>query len=147
MSSYGSGVVVGHPERAIFGSIVREVALGGGGTVCTRFFEQVRKQLKVDQNEIVDLAAIRDAVRRTADTGPAIDSEMLQTIHRRLRALEESVGPDAPCVRNIASPKTRQGCVHRIDQAKVHYTVCGWQYNLAAHVRLALEDGGGLPKS
>ena len=74
---------------------------------------QVRKQLQLDQNDIVDLAAIRDAVRKTVDTVLAIDSELLQTFHRRLRALEESVGTDAPCVSNVASPKTRQGCVHR----------------------------------
>ena len=109
--------------------------------------QQVRKQLKGNQNQISDLAAIRDAVYKTANTVPPADSELLLTVQRRLRALEVSVGTDAPCVRNIASPKTRQGCVHRIDQAKFHYTVCGWQYNLAAHVRLASEDANRLPES
>ena len=87
--------------------------------------QQVRKQFKGNQNQTSDLVAIRDAVCKTADTVPPADSELLLTVQRRLRALEVSVGTDAPCVRNIASPKTRQGCVHRIDQAKLHYTVCG----------------------
>ena len=33
MSCYGSGVVVRHLERIIFGSIVCKVGLNGGGTV------------------------------------------------------------------------------------------------------------------
>ena len=54
---------------------------------------------------------------------------------------------DPSCVRNTASPKTRQGCVHRIHQAKVHCTVCGWRYNLATNTRVALEDASRLPES
>ena len=162
MSCYGSGVVVRHLERIIFGSIVCKVGLNGGGTVRAGFsvaastrvrrrfsisIQQVRKQLKGNQNQISDLAAIRDAVYKTADTVPPADSELLLTVQRRSRVLEVSVGTDAPCVRNIASPKTRQSCVHRIDQAKLHYTVCGWQYNSAAHVRLASDDANRLPES
>ena len=51
---------------------------------------------------------------------------------------KKSVGTDARCVRNFASPKMRQECSP--DQAKVNCTVCGWRYHFAALVRLALED-------
>ena len=69
--------------------------------------KQVRKQLQGNQNQISDLAAIRDAVFKTANTVPPADSELLLTVQRRLRALEVSVAACAPCVRNIASPKMR----------------------------------------
>ena len=65
--------------------------------------QQVRKQLKGNQNQISDLAAIRDAVYRTADTVPPADSELLLTVQRRLRALEVSSGTDAPCPRHRES--------------------------------------------
>ena len=122
MSCYGSGVVVRHLERILFGS---SVARWGSMAVarCVQdsllvhqhefaaramqsfSIQQVRKQLQGNQNQISDLAAIRDAVYRTADTVPPADSELLLTVQRRLRALEVSVGTYVPCVRNIASPK------------------------------------------
>ena len=120
------------------------MGLNGGGTVRARSSVASSTRVRSAGNAVVFDSA---NAHKTADIVLPVDSELLLRVERRLRALEVSVGTDAPCVRNIASPKKRQCCGHRIAQAKLHYTACGWQHNSAAHVRLASKDANRLPES
>ena len=62
------------------------------------------------------------------------NAESLRAVVSRLTAVESSVGPSALCIRNLASKKFREGCVHLVRSTDDEgLTACGWYFRTAPH--------------
>ena len=103
-----------------------------------QFRQQVRQRLAIESSE--RSTSCQDIIK---DIFPAMrqhQQQLLKTIEQRIQVLESTVGEGAVGIRNLASSKSKIGCVHRArESGDMAYTVCGWKYVSAAYVRVALD--------
>ena len=69
------------------------------------------------------------------------NAESLRAVVSRLTAWESSVGPSAFCIRNLASNKVREGCVHLVPSTDDEgVTACGWNFRTAPHTNWSPDE-------
>ena len=112
--------------------------------------EQVRQSLHKEHaspGSITEYMALRTVVAQLPPALTEDKSELWKAMEHRVARLEGSVGERAACVRNLASPKSLDGCVHLIDLSGGGVVAkCGWKFQERAHIRLALEVAQHLPQ-
>ena len=109
--------------------------------------EQMRHALRIEgclSTVRIPAPQLLAAVKRVLPALTADQKELWQTMEARLARLEGSVGDEAACVRNLGSPKTAGGCVHRILEGG-DFTCCRWKFIERPHVRLSLAVALRLP--
>ena len=76
------------------------------------------------------------------------NQDLITSLDVRLRNLETTFGPEAPCVRNLASTESRDGCVHIVDLniSGLDKYRCGWLFGHQAHIKMSHSDAMTLPR-
>ena len=90
--------------------------------------------------------SLRAAVAQNLPALTDDQTVLCKTMEFRSAALENTVGEEASCVRNLTKLSGVKGCVHQANLSSAgSLSVCGWKYQERPHLRVSLELALSLP--